>query len=84
MRQRPDNPRQYDPSMESTTSEAGRSRRKKIGHSRGITIDLTIAGLAMGSPLDLFDPISNTNSDQISDKAKKNHQNQVQIMDVGA
>ena len=53
---------------------------KKSGHSRGSTIDLTIAGLDMGSPWDLFDPISNTNSDQISDQAKKNRQSLVQIM----
>ena len=47
---------------------------KKSGHSRGSTIDLTIVGFDMGSPWDLFDPISNTQSDKISEKARKNRQ----------
>lgn len=37
----------------------------RSGHSRGSTVDLTIAGLDMGTPFDLFDPLSHTDNPDI-------------------
>lgn len=53
---------------------------RKSGHSRGSTVDLTIMSiddqgltpLDMGSPFDLFDPISHYESDKISSQAQQN------------
>jgi len=56
---------------------------KRSGHSRGSTVDLTIAemgennsheDLEMGTPFDFFDPKSWSNASNISEKAKKNRQ----------
>jgi D-alanyl-D-alanine dipeptidase len=44
----------------------------RSGHSRGSTIDLTIDGLDMGTPFDLFDELSHTDQPRISSKAKAN------------
>ena len=50
----------------------------KSGHSRGSTVDLTIVDLKtgkeldMGSPWDMFDPISWVQSDQITSEQQKN------------
>lgn len=44
----------------------------KSGHSRGSAIDLTIAGLDMGSPYDFFDPISHTMNPKIKGQARHN------------
>ena len=56
---------------------------EKSGHSRGSTIDLTLAGrdaqqkwqlLDMGSPFDMFDPISNVGHPGISKAQQANRQ----------
>ena len=50
----------------------------KSGHTRGSTVDLTIVDLKtgkeldMGSPWDMFDPISWVESDQITSEQQKN------------
>jgi D-alanyl-D-alanine dipeptidase len=44
----------------------------KSGHSRGSTLDLTIDGLDMGSPFDLFDPRSNTDDPTIGAEPRAN------------
>lgn len=53
---------------------------ERSGHSRGSTVDLTIIDLAtgaeidMGSPWDLFDPISWPSSEAVSEAARANRQ----------
>jgi len=45
---------------------------EKSGHSRASTIDLTIDGLDMGAPYDLFDPVSHTASGAVPAQARAN------------
>lgn len=56
---------------------------EKSGHSRGSSIDLTLASrddtgnwrpIDMGSPFDMFDPISNVGAKSISDQQRANRQ----------
>ncbi len=47
---------------------------EKSGHSRGSTLDLAIQSLDFGTPFDLFDPLSHTESSGISRLATKNRQ----------
>ena len=42
------------------------------GHSRGSTVDLTIASLDFGTEFDYFDPTANTDNPKVSVEAKKN------------
>ncbi len=44
----------------------------KSSHSRGATADLTIDGLDMGTPFDLFGPLSNTINGKTNAKARAN------------
>jgi len=44
----------------------------KSGHSRGSTVDLTIKGLDMGTPFDLFDTRSHTYNQQITPQQLQN------------
>lgn len=44
----------------------------RSGHSRGSTVDLTIDGLDMGGPFDLFDPLSNTADPRPTDAQRAN------------
>jgi D-alanyl-D-alanine dipeptidase len=70
----------YYPNLEKSALKGGYIAERS-GHSRGFTIDLTIEYLLetgeykemdMGAPYDLFDSISNTNSDLISSSQMKN------------
>jgi D-alanyl-D-alanine dipeptidase len=44
----------------------------KSGHSRGSTVDLTIEGLDMGTPFDLFDPLSHTVNPALTPVQRRN------------
>jgi len=44
----------------------------KSSHSRGSTLDLGIDGLNMGTPFDLFDPLSHTLSGKVGPEARAN------------
>jgi len=54
----------------------------KSGHSRGSTLDLSIAGLDMGSPFDYFDPLSHTMSEEITSKQHRNRMYLKRIMET--
>ena len=54
----------------------------KSGHSRGSTLDLSIAGLDMGSPFDYFDPLSHTMSKEITSKQQRNRMYLKSIMEA--
>lgn len=60
---------------------------KKSGHSRGSTIDLTLANsktgieLDMGTTYDFLDPLSNTANTQVTIEQKKNRALLVKIME---
>jgi len=62
---------------------------EKSGHSRGSTIDLTLAAqdgqgnwqpLDMGSPFDMFDPVSNVGNPGITAEQEANRQALIDIM----
>ena len=54
---------------------------KKSGHSRGSTIDLAIAGLDFGTPLDWLGVESNTKYPDISQEQKDNREILVRAME---
>jgi len=45
---------------------------EKSGHTRGSTIDLTIAGLDMGTTYDFFDELAHTANPNVSAEARRN------------
>jgi D-alanyl-D-alanine dipeptidase len=58
---------------------------EKSGHSRGSTVDLTLASsdgslLDMGTAWDFFDPTANTDNDSISTRARSNRMLLVDVM----
>lgn len=62
----------YFPTIEKSRLFADGYIAERSGHSRGSTIDLTIDGLDMGGPYDLFDPLSNTADQRPTDAQRAN------------
>lgn len=80
---------QYYPNLAKDTLVSGGYIAQKSGHSRGSTVDLTLAKpdenghwqpLDMGSAFDMFDPVSNVGADGISAQQLANRQLLEQIM----
>ena len=64
--------RAYYPNIEKTALFAEGYIAERSGHSRGSTVDLTVVGLDMGAPYDLFDPISRWDSEAVAPEARAN------------
>lgn len=73
---------QYYPNL-AKDALVGEYIAEKSGHSRGSTIDLTLAAknsdgqwlpIDMGSPFDMFDPVSNVGNDSITAQQTANRQ----------
>ncbi len=54
----------------------------RSGHSRGSTLDLTIADLDMGTPYDLFDPLSHTDNPAVGAGVMANRQLLREVMAI--